>query len=40
MTGLLPGLVPLSKHAIEPIDCQLGARSPTAFLRRPTAKGL
>jgi hypothetical protein len=31
---------PLSKHAIEPIDCHLGARSHTAFLRCPTAKGL
>jgi hypothetical protein len=29
---------PLSKHAIEPIDCHLGARFPTAFLSCPTAR--
>ena len=31
---------PLSKQAIEPIDCHLGPRFPTGFLRCPNRKGL
>jgi hypothetical protein len=32
------GVCTLSKHATEPIDCHLGVRFPTGFLRCPTAK--